>query len=531
MGSFPVRSKSRTRFVSASQVALDADVVPDHVGIARVVDAVVVVQPQDVVVLGGVDRAPQLDLELLAAQVEHDVAADEGGALGLREDRVELCLGVVLLGPERELKRQPGEARVRLQLLHPPGARLLDDREVLGEDGEDGVATPGGGACCVEPGREALSRLRGEAPELLRPLVLPEEAVVRVQHLVEDDLARESAQPGAGGPRLRPGRSRGEAERQVDLVVEDADLGLHADALRAQGARLADQPLELEDALAALRERLLAVGPLVGPEGGAQDRDRPRGGVRLAHRGGHRGVHRRARRRLPPGHVDLGVAEARLAHVRLERDLQAEVPGVPAPGEPVDAELGAVAEDPPAAQRHGEREDERGVLALEVVVDSHLQEERAQLRERPDAAVHAGEAGVAPEVGLAARPDPDDRGHQVLVDADERPAPGEVLVPAAVEPEVAPDERLPHERLPQRARRDERVRRGRRGLGTSARRTGDERAGQDRQGQDDGAFHGTLTRWSRWREPAALAPPPPGGARAPARAPRSRRCSPARPCR
>ena len=55
---------------------------------------------------------------------------------------------------------------------------------------------------------------------------------------------------------------------------------------------------------------------------------------------------------------------------------------LPRPGEPVDAEVRAVAEDSAAPQRQREREDERGVVVLEVVVDAGLQVEPAQLEQR-----------------------------------------------------------------------------------------------------------------------------------------------------
>ena len=322
----------------------------------------------------------------------HGVAADERRPLGAGDDGVDLRLGVVLVVAQHQLEREPGEPRVGLEPLHPPLPRLFEDPQVVLEDVEDAVAARARKTRGVEPRHEALPSLRDETPELLWPLVLAEEAVVRVEHLVERHLARRRRDRSALRPRLRRARAGGEPEGQVEPVVEDADLALHAHAHRAIGARLADELLELQDLLPRALHGFHTVGPVVRPEGGAEDGDPARRPAHLLHRRDHGRVDRGARTRLlRPRHVDLGVARTCLAHVRLERDLQTEVPGVAAAGQPVDAQVGPVAEDAAAAQGHGEREDERRVLALEVVVDAGLEEEPAQLGERADAAVHTGE--------------------------------------------------------------------------------------------------------------------------------------------
>ena len=439
------------------------------------------------VVLGRADRPPQLHLELLAGPVEHRVAADERRSLRARDDRVDLLLGVVLLVPQHQLEREPGEPRVGLEPLHPPLPRLFEDPQVVLEDVEDGVAARAGQARRVEPRHEALPRPRDEPPELFRPLVLAEEAVVRVEHLVERDVARRRRDRSALRPRLRRARAGGEPEGEVEPVVEDADLAFHAHAVGAIGARLADELLELHDLPPGALQGPHTVGPVVRPEGRAEDGDPPRGRAHLLHRRDHGRVDRGARARLArPRHVDLRVARTRLAHVRLERDLKPEVPGVAAAGQPVDAQLGSVAEDAAAAQGHGEREDERCVLALEIVVDAGLEEEPAQLGERADASVHAGEAAVAAEVRLSARPDADDRRQEILVDADEgRPA-GASLLLALVETVIPADEGLPHRGLSHRADRREGIRR-RRGL-----RPGGHRREQDDEHQRAVGSHFTI---------------------------------------
>ena len=163
--------------------------------------------------------------------------------------------------------------------------------------------------------------------------------------------------------------------------------------LRASGVRLADELLELQRSRPRALQGLQAVGPVVRQKARVRTASRARPCAPPASprpRPGRVGA--RGRGLLRPRHVDLRVARPRLAHVRLERDLQPEVPGVAAAGQPVDAQVRAVAEDAAAAQGHGEREDERGVVALEVVVDAGLEEEPAQLGERADAAVHAGDA-------------------------------------------------------------------------------------------------------------------------------------------
>ena len=182
-------------------------------------------------------------------------------------------------------------------------------------------------------------------------------------------------------------------------------------------------------------------------------------------------------RLLPAGQGRVRDPGPRLSHVRLERHLQAEVPGVAAPGKPIDTEVRAVAQYSTAAQRQCERQDEGGVLALEVVVDTGFQVERAQLGERADAAVHTGDPRVTADVPLATHADADDRRHQVLVEAQVGSASIVVLVPAAIEAVVPAGEGLPHRRLAHRADGGERVQRSFGGLGQRGSGTG-ERNGQ-----------------------------------------------------
>ena len=98
------------------------------------VHAVEVVEPQHVVVAGLQDAPVQRELPLLPVPVEDVVASDQRRALRAGKDGVELRLGVVLLGAQRQLQREPQHARVGQDLLQRPGPQLLDRGDVVGED-------------------------------------------------------------------------------------------------------------------------------------------------------------------------------------------------------------------------------------------------------------------------------------------------------------------------------------------------------------------------------------------------------------
>ena len=104
-------------------------------------------------------------------------------------------------------------------------------------------------------------------------------------------------------------------------------------------------------------------------------------------------------------------------------------------------------QDAAAPQRHGERQDERSVLALDVVVDAGLQVERAQLEQR--ARRRSRRRAPSSRPGIPRRSRPCRRSTASgPVDAEVRPASALRVVPGAVEAVEAARERLPHRRLP-----------------------------------------------------------------------------------
>jgi hypothetical protein len=97
------------------------------------------------------------------------------------------------------------------------------------------------------------------------------------------------------------------------------------------------------------------------------------------------------------------------------------------------------------------------------VIDPHLQEERAKVRERAHAEVRSGAPFDSARVGLAGDPDADDGGQEVPIDSEVGPAAGGVVFAVRVE---ATEERLPQRGLPERANPRWRLR-GRRRLGVA----------------------------------------------------------------
>ena len=278
------------------------------------------------VVAGREDAAVQRELPLLPVPVEDQVAADERRPLRAGEDGVELLLGVVLLGPQRELERDPEHARVGQALLPPPLAQLLDRPDVVLEDEAHRACRRSGCRGRAEGRAEALPRLRREAPELLGLLVLPEEPVVRVDDLFEDDLARRwrrARRPWAcASASARPpprARTRGRAGR--------GGSGPRSPCARPAGAAGPVASSQLLNSRISARE--------VSRDFRRSDlwsRQNMRVEVMACRAAFRTSRHRRRRPREPGSRAPAASCRAeaptsvaprpRLAHVRLERDLQ-----------------------------------------------------------------------------------------------------------------------------------------------------------------------------------------------------------------
>ena len=187
----------------------------DAVGLPLPVLAAEVVHPEDVVVPGREHGAGELDLEGLVHDVRQVIPAGERRLRRLRDDRVHLGLGIVLLLAEGELQRQPDEARVLppLPLILAHGFRHV--HEALEDVRQPRDLYLGGPALAQEPARERRVGAGDELSQAVRVLPLPQEAVVGEQHLLQEDPPRRVADAGAI---LGTGR----AERPVQSVVEGA---------------------------------------------------------------------------------------------------------------------------------------------------------------------------------------------------------------------------------------------------------------------------------------------------------------------
>ena len=256
-----------------------------------------------------VEGAHELELEARAVRGEDGVAAREGTPEGPRDDRVDVLLRVLLLGPEREVERHPDLALVALVVLLQDLAGPLEHPRDLVEHAERrfparGIEARRG----VEGPAEREPALLREPGERVGLLESPDEPVVRQEHLVEQDLGRPVRHRAAllGPDRAREGGVEG-------LVVVPGLEGVRA-PLGVEGVLLLEEPLRRLDVGPELLHRLeVARVVVVVEEVGVQDE--PARGVaeRLEMRAGL--VRERRRRPVPPTRGFAGCASRCLGRV------------------------------------------------------------------------------------------------------------------------------------------------------------------------------------------------------------------------
>ena len=414
--------------------------VGDRIGLA-VHPAGVVVDPEDVVVLGRPDRPHELDLEAGGAGGKHRVPPLERSPEGPLDQRVQLLLAIVILVPHREGERQPHLALVPVPVLVGDPAPVLDQlqKTVVGAQGP-GPLVGREPATGVEGSREDQASLLRQPRQCVGLLEPPEESVVGEEDLVEKDLPD---LVGDLAPALRAYR-RGESP--VDRLVVVAALLDEGVPLRMALVRLVEcalHPLEL--AAKGLHGTLVAPLVLVGEQVGVDDEPSPR--VTHVLEGVLRGLGQaqgRRRRPLRQGHVSP--PRARLPHVGLEGDLEPNVDRVTPGRDPLNSEAAPGPEEPAAPEVRRVGDDEVRPLHLGVVVDAEVEEEQAARQEEATSPVPL--AAGPPEVPLGRDPQPSrDREDQVLVESGDPDAPGLVglPVPGVLAGEVRLDERrLPH---------------------------------------------------------------------------------------
>ncbi len=160
------------------------------VGIALRVVSAKVVRDEDVVLVRRADGATELVLELLVDDVRGGVSLGELLPRRQLDERVEFGLAVVLLRTERQLQRDPDGAGVAPP-LRCGTAHRLGHLGVLGEDGERRVGLCAGHAPHYrKPPHELPARQYRELARGVIHLELAQQAIVRDQHLTQQDVAR-----------------------------------------------------------------------------------------------------------------------------------------------------------------------------------------------------------------------------------------------------------------------------------------------------------------------------------------------------
>ena len=206
-----------------------------------------VVDDRDLVALRGADLALELEVELLEHQVLDRVRVLEGLAGEPAEDGVPLLLRVVLVGAQPVVERQPGEAGavVPAEELPAPAperlrGRVLDVAQHAREDhagrgpprlhGRDGQAEQR--RRFEQPHVEGRGGAAAQTAGMGRLLLLPERAIERQQHFLEDHalgLAGESVP--RGGVAVERGGERGGQCPVIARVLLGEALAGRADAI------------------------------------------------------------------------------------------------------------------------------------------------------------------------------------------------------------------------------------------------------------------------------------------------------------
>jgi hypothetical protein len=196
--------------------------------------ATIVVNPENVVVLGGPDLVRELELELLAGDVDRGVAAGELRSESALDQRVDLGARVVLLGPQDELQRQPGAPAVTPAALEDPLLHRLQRRVPAIVGSKHRVAIRRLQARrALDPRREPLPGCLPEPGQSIGPLVLGHQPVVGEEYLIEHRGARTV---GDRGSELRiAGRC---SEQSVHLAEVDCPVTERGVAARRERVAL-----------------------------------------------------------------------------------------------------------------------------------------------------------------------------------------------------------------------------------------------------------------------------------------------------
>jgi hypothetical protein len=101
------------------------------------------VDPEDVVLLGLLERATQLDLEARGVRGVDDVAAGEGAAHRALDDGVQLLLAVVLVGAQGQVEGQPDVPLIALPVSEEAPPPVVDVAQEPLEDCQRGLAPIG----------------------------------------------------------------------------------------------------------------------------------------------------------------------------------------------------------------------------------------------------------------------------------------------------------------------------------------------------------------------------------------------------
>ena len=168
-----------------------------------------VMRPQHVVLARRIDGARDRQRKVASLEIHQRVVTGERVSHGATDQRVDLRLLVVLVGRQRELKRQPDEAGI-FPLRDQGRMRALDATHPARVDRERvGLLVCRNAARVLDPSREALLCVRREAVDAIsRILYLPQQGVIRKQHVVEQPLA---------GARLHANAFSHQGKRECDL--------------------------------------------------------------------------------------------------------------------------------------------------------------------------------------------------------------------------------------------------------------------------------------------------------------------------
>ena len=372
------------------EISIDHKAQGLRVGLTQLVAPAKIVDPQNMIVPGVANRLDDFALKLRVDDVPHPVAVGERSADRPLDEPVDLLLGIVVFGAERELQWQPQQTAVMPRTRRARSHRVDHREQLLKRVLHRRLALGPQRRQRHELARKRAAGMDAQAAQRLVGFVLAEEAVERKQRVLEQDrpgTRRQRVSLCGGCARRDPlARSRN-GERPRELGMIEPDRRVDVEALIRVGLQERRGGAETRD---QRRQRLLRIGPRHIERRNEQGFD-PLGGGANVHE--HRVQRRRAGgsrdwRRGADSDVDSIAARSSATGSRLrDRDEHAESGDTLVARDKLGAKQRPSAKDAAAAHGHRQTKERRQTIVPGAVFDSRGEPERGTDEEGARAAI------------------------------------------------------------------------------------------------------------------------------------------------